>query len=184
MGWFDSVNAAAKGVKKDMNEDERGKIASDIVLMSSFGAAAVTVAPIPGSDFFMVTPLQAAMVMAIGRVFGRKMSVEESKHILVELASICGVALIAQKGFATVSKILLPFLGGVLAGPWAFGVTYGMGFVAIHYFKNKDASRAVLKGVYDAASKQAKKVFTKEKLDEMKKEHGKGPDEKTDTDKS
>src|SRR5207245_2257091 len=129
-------------------------------LMSSFGAAVVTIAPIPGSDFFLTTPLQAAMVMAVGRVYGRTLSVDESKHVLVEIASVCGVGLLAQKGFATLSKILLPVIGGVLAGPWAFGVTYGMGYVAMHYFKNKDASRATLKGVYNAAAKQAKKVFT------------------------
>src|SRR5690242_5554595 len=71
MGWFDTINAATKGVKKGMGDDERKKIAADIVLMSSFGAAAVTIAPIPGSDFFLTTPLQAAMVMAVGRVYGR-----------------------------------------------------------------------------------------------------------------
>jgi uncharacterized protein (DUF697 family) len=173
MSWMESLNAATKGPKKNLSEDERKKIAGDLVTMSSMGAAAITYAPIPLTDFVLVTPVQASMVMAIGRVYGRELNFEESKHILIELASVCGLGLLAQKGFATLSKILLPGIGGLLAGPYAFAVTYGMGHVAMKYFRDKDASREALKRVFDDAMAEGKKVFSREKLDEFRKNRGK-----------
>lgn len=172
MGWLDSLNAAAKGKGKSLDDSERERMAADIVTMSSMGAAVVTLAPIPLSDFVVVTPVQASMVMAVGRIYGRELNLSESKHILVELGSVCGVGLLAQKGFATLSKLLLPGLGGVLAGPYAFAVTYAMGRVAMSYFRDKDATREALKRVYADAVAEGKKVFSKEKLDEFRKKRG------------
>jgi uncharacterized protein (DUF697 family) len=172
MTWLDSLNAAAKGPKKTVSEAERRKIAQDLVMMSSMGAAAMTYAPIPLMDFVLVTPVQASMVMAVGRVYGRELNLDESKHILVELASVCGLGLLAQKGFATLTKILLPGFGGVLAGPYAFAVTYGMGHVAMSYFEDKDAKRDALKKVFHDAMADAKKIFSREKLDEFRKKRG------------
>ena len=176
MGWMDSLNAAVKGAskKKNLSEDQIEDIAKDIVTMSSFGAAAVTLVPIPFSDFVAVTAVQASMVTAVGRVHGRELTLEEAKHLVLELASVCGAGLVAQKGFATLTKFLLPGLGGVLAAPWAFAVTWGMGHVAMHYFRHRELTRDVLKGVFDRAVKQAKGVFTKEKFDEFRKRHGDG----------
>ncbi|MHB8875800.1 MAG: DUF697 domain-containing protein, partial [Myxococcaceae bacterium] len=108
MSWMNSLNAAARGPKGEVSDLERRKIAEDLVMMSSMGAAAITYAPIPLTDFVLVTPVQASMVMAVGRVYGRELNLTESKHILLELASVCGLGLLAQKGFATLTKILLP----------------------------------------------------------------------------
>ena len=173
MTWMDSLNAAAKGPKKNVSGAERRKISEDLVMMSSMGAAAVTYAPIPLTDFVLVTPVQASMVMAVGRVYGRELNLAESRHIVVELASVCGLGLLAQKGFATLTKILLPGFGGVLAGPYAFAVTYGMGKVAMAYFEDKDANRDALKRVFDDAVAEAKRIFSREKLDEFRRQRGK-----------
>lgn len=173
MSWMDSLNAATK---KKAKVSEREAISKDIVMMSSFASAAVTYAPIPGADFVLVTPIQASMVMAIGRVYGRTLDFEESKHILLELASVCGASLIAQKGFATASKLLLPVVGGlvagVLSGPWAFAVTYGMGKVAMNYFEDAQSTRQNMKRVFQDAVSEGKKLFSKEKLDEFRKTRG------------
>lgn len=175
MGWMDSLNAAAKKGEK-VAPNERDTIAQDLVTMSSFASAAVTYAPIPGADFILVTPIQASMVMAVGRVYGRKMSMDEAKHVLLELTSVCGVSLIAQKGFATASKLLLPIVGGivagVLSGPWAFAVTYGMGKVAMNYFSDRHTTRESMKSVFDDAVSEGKKLFSKEKLEEFRKKQG------------
>lgn len=175
MGWMDSLNAAARAAgKKNLKPEQIEDIAKDLVVMSSFGSAVVTLVPIPFSDFLAVTAVQASMVTAIGRVHGRELSIDESKHLVLELASVCGANFVAQKGFATLTKIILPGLGGVLAAPWAFAVTYGMGHVAMHYFSNRELTRSVLKTVFDQAVGEGKKVFSKEKLDEFRKKHGKG----------
>lgn len=175
MGWMDSLNAATKNAAK-VPPAERDSIARDIITMSSFASAAVTYAPVPGADFVLVTPIQASMVMAIGRVYGRKLDMEEAKHVLLELGSVCGVSLIAQKGFATASKLLLPVVGGivagVLSGPWAFAVTYGMGKVASNYFSDRHATRESMKAVFNSAVDEGKKLFSTEKLEEFRKRQG------------
>jgi uncharacterized protein (DUF697 family) len=173
---MDSLNAAVKdaGKKGKLSPEQTESIAEDLVTMSSFGAAAVTLVPIPFSDFVAVTAVQASMVTAVGRIYGRELTLEESKHLVLELASVCGAGLVAQKGFATLTKFLLPGLGGVLAAPWAFAVTWGMGHVAMHYFRHREITREVLKGVFDKAYANAKSAFTKEKFDEFRKKHGAG----------
>lgn len=174
MGWMDSLNQAANPKKpnKALSDEERGRIAKDLVVMSSFGSAAVTFAPVPLSDFFLVTPVQASMVMSVGRIYGRKLDLTEAKEILLELAAVCGVGLVAQKGFATLTKLLLPGLGGVLAGPYAFAVTYGLGNVAIRYFASGGAPTEVLKSVYEGAVREGKGLFSREKLNEFRKRRG------------
>lgn len=171
MGWLDSLNAAAKA-KKGLKPEECRKIAQDLVVLSSFGAAAVTYAPLPLTDFILVTPVQASMVMSVGRVYGRELNFDEAKHILLELASVCGMALLAQKGFATLSKVLLPGLGGILQGPYAFGVTYAMGHVAMNYFENAAVTREALKRVFEEALAEGKRLFSREKLEEFRKKQG------------
>lgn len=175
MGWMKNLNAAAKTEsKKKPNATQAEEVAKDLVMMSSFGSAAVTLVPIPFSDFVAVTAVQASMVTAIGRVYGRELNKEEAKHLVLELASVCGAGLVAQKSFATLTKIFLPGLGGVLAAPWAFGITWGMGHVAITYFANREVTQAVLKTVFTKAKSEAGSVFTKEKFDQFRKKHGAG----------
>ena len=146
-------------------------------MMSSFGSAAVTLVPIPFSDFIAVTAVQASMVTAIGRVYGRELNKEEAKHLVLELASVCGAGLVAQKSFATLTKIFLPGLGGVLAAPWAFGITWGMGHVAMTYFANREVTKAVLKTVFNQAKSEAGSVFTKDKFDAFRKKYGSNVEE-------
>jgi uncharacterized protein (DUF697 family) len=177
MSWLDSLKAATRGNPKSLPPEERVRIANDVVMMSSMGAAAVTYAPIPLTDFILVTPVQASMVMTVGRVYGRELDFEESKHILIELASVCGLSLLAQKGFATLSKIFLPGLGGILVGPYAFAVTYGMGRVAIRYFEDREHSRENLKKIFDDGLREAKSLFSIEKLNDFRKKWGKEVDD-------
>jgi uncharacterized protein (DUF697 family) len=171
MSWMDSLGSAAKP-GKDLGPEERRKISKDLVTMSSFGAAAVTLAPIPGSDFILVTSVQASMVVSLGRVFGRELSLAQAKDVVVELAAVCGMGLIAQKGFATLTKIIFPGLGGVLAAPYAFAVTYGMGNAAMTYFENQDFTKETIKRVYEEAVAEGKRIFSKDTFDKFRKKKG------------
>jgi uncharacterized protein (DUF697 family) len=171
MTWMDSLGSAAKP-GKDLGPEERRRISKDLVTMSSFGSAAATLVPIPGSDFFAVTAVQGSMVVAVGRVFGRELTMAQAKDIVVELAAVCGMGLLAQKGFATITKILLPGLGGVLAAPYAFAVTYGMGHAAMTYFENKEFTKETIKRVYEEAVNEGKRIFSKGTFDQFRKKKG------------
>lgn len=171
MSWMDSLGSAAKP-GKNLGPEERRKISKDLVTMSSLGSAAVTLAPIPGSDFVLVTSVQASMVVSVGRVFGRELTLKQAKDVVIELAAVCGMGLIAQKGFATITKILLPGLGGVLASPFAFAVTYGMGHAAMSYFENQDFTKETIKRVYEEAVAEGKRIFSKETFAQFRKKKG------------
>ena len=171
MSWMDSLGSAAKP-GKDLDPEERRKISKDLVTMSSFAAATTTLIPLPGSDFFAVTAVQGSMVVAVGRVFGRELTLVQAKDIVLELAAVCGMGLLAQKGFATITKILLPGLGGILAAPYAFAVTYGMGNAAMTYFENKDFTKETIKRVYEEAVSEGKRIFSKDTFDQFRKKKG------------
>jgi len=171
MSWMDSLGSAAKS-GKNLDPEERQKISKDLVTMSSFGAAAATLVPLPGSDFFAVTAVQASMVVAVGRVYGRELTMSQAKDIVFELAAVCGLGLLAQKGFATITKILLPGFGGILAAPYAFAVTYGMGNASMTYFANKDFTKETIKRVYDEAVAEGKRIFSKDTFDQFRKKKG------------
>jgi len=171
MSWMDSLGSAAKP-GKNLDPEERRKISKDLVTMSSFAAATTTLIPLPGSDFFAVTAVQGSMVVAVGRVFGRELTMAQAKDIVLELAAVCGMGLLAQKGFATITKILLPGLGGILAAPYAFAVTYGMGNAAMTYFENKDFTKETIKRVYEEAVSEGKRIFSKDTFDQFRKKKG------------
>jgi len=176
MGWLESLDEAVKRDPSGLDPGERRKISEDLVMLSSLGAAAVTYVPVPLSDFFLVTPVQASMVMSVGRVHGRKIDLAEARRILLELAAVCGVGILAQKGFATLSKILLPGLGGLLAGPYAFAVTYGLGKVSIRYFESGGAAEG-LKAVFEEAVRDGRRLFSREKVAEFRKRRGQDVEE-------
>ena len=173
MGWLDTLKKAAQGpARHDLSPEERRTASRELVQMSSLAAGAVALAPLPFVDFVAITPIQAAMVMAVGRVHGRELDLKEAKSVLVELASVCGAGLLARQLFATASKFLLPGLGGVLNAPYAFAVTWAMGAVAIRYFEDPELARGKLKQVFDDALAEGRRIFSKEAVEEFRRKRG------------
>ena len=172
MAWLDTLKKTAQGpARHDLTPEAREKACRELVQMSALGAAAVTFAPLPFVDFVAITPIQASMVMAVGRVHGRELSLGEAKTVLVELASVCGAGLLARQVFATASKFLLPGLGGILSAPYAFAATWAMGQVAIKYFESP-GTRDKLAQVFEDALAEGKRLFSREALDEFRRKRG------------
>jgi uncharacterized protein (DUF697 family) len=173
MGWIDTLKQAAQGPgRKGLSAAQKKEASRELVQMSALAAAAVTLAPLPFVDLLAITPIQAAMVMAVGRVHGREVDLKEARSILVELASVCGTGLLAQKLFATATKLLLPGLGGVLSAPYAFAVTWAMGQVAIRYFDDAGGAREKLRQVFDDALAEGKRLFSREAVEEFRRKRG------------
>lgn len=121
--------------------------------------AAVAVVPIPVADFFIITPIQAGMVLWIGRRYGYQITPARAKEIFAELAGVVGLGYLAQQGLLAVYK-LIPVLGGMLGAPWVFGVTVGIGFAAISYFENgMKADKNALKEAFTQGKKWATQVY-------------------------
>jgi uncharacterized protein (DUF697 family) len=171
MSWLGTLKDAATGKTRKFSAHERERAARDLIQMSGFAAATVTYAPLPVVDFVAITPIQAAMVMALGRVYGRELTMKESTNVLIELGSVCGAGLLARQIWTAASKLILPGLGGILAGPYAFAVTWAMGRTAMKYFEDPSGSRERLKKSFTDALEEGRRFFSVEKLNEFRKKY-------------
>lgn len=171
MGWVDSlkqaVGGAAPGSAPGGEADKRASVET-VIRLSALGAAAITYAPLPFVDFVAITPMQAAMVAGIGRIRGRELSMKQATDLVVELASVCGAALLARQLFTTATKVLLPGLGGFLAGPYAFAVTWAMGRTADAWFLDPTGNKERLAQVFEEALAEGKRLFSRAALDEFR----------------
>jgi uncharacterized protein (DUF697 family) len=172
MGWIDTLRKAAGPDNASLSGPEREQAAKALVQVSSLGAAAITLAPLPVIDFVAITPMQASMVMAVGKVYGRTLDLKEARNVLVELASVCGAGLLARQVFTTATKVLLPGLGGVLSAPYAFAVTWAMGHTAMRYFEDREGNQGKLKRVFEDALAEGKRLFSREAVEEFRRKRG------------
>jgi uncharacterized protein (DUF697 family) len=172
MGWIDSLRKVAGPDKSLATPAEREEAARGVIQTSALGAAAVALAPLPVLDIVAITPLQAAMVMGVGKVYGRTLDLRESKEVLVELASVCGAGLLARQVFTTATKFLLPGLGGVLSAPYAYAVTWAIGVTAMRYFDDVDGNQERLRRVFENALAEGKRMFSKQAVEEFRRRRG------------
>jgi uncharacterized protein (DUF697 family) len=161
MSWLDTLEDIRK---KDFTKTplaERDKAARDVVNMASYACAMVAVSPIPFSDAVLMLPVQSAMVMTVGHIYGRKLTQADAKALLLELAATAGAGMLARQGI----KALLPIIGALLTIPAAFAANWGMGRVAMEYFRHPGLSKDQLKKVYEAAKEEGGSLFSKERFD-------------------
>jgi uncharacterized protein (DUF697 family) len=165
MSWLDTLDDIRT---KDFTTSplaERDKAARDVVNMASYACAVVAVSPIPFSDAVLSLPVQSAMVVTIGHIYGRKLSEADSKDLIVELATTAGIGMLARQGI----KLLLPVVGALITVPAAFAANWGMGRVAMEYFRHPGATKEQLKKVYEAAKEEGSSLFSKERFDQFRK---------------
>ncbi len=165
MSWLDTLDAIRT---KDFSKaplKERDKAARDVVNLCSYGCAVVAVSPIPFSDAIVMLPIQSAMVMTVGHIYGRKVTTADAKDLVVELGATAGFGMLARQGI----KALLPVVGALLTIPAAFAANWAIGHVAMEYFRAPGASKDRLKQVYAEAKAEAASLFSKEKFEKFRK---------------
>lgn len=165
MSWLDTLEDIRKKDFSKATKEERDKAARDVVNMASYACAVVAVSPIPFSDAVLMLPVQSAMVMTVGHVYGRKLTQADAKDLILELGTTAGVAMLARQGI----KALLPVVGALLTVPAAFAANWAIGRVAMEYFSHPGMTREQLKKVYDAAKEEGSKLFSKERFDAFRK---------------
>ena len=92
---------------------------------SAAAAVGAGLAQIPGSDNAVITPIQIAMITAIGEVHGQQLS--RSAALSTLSAASAGIA------GRTVSQVLvgwIPGLGNVINATTAFAITEAIGWAA------------------------------------------------------
>jgi len=127
---------ATKIAEKKSREvlEEIDRIADGAIAASAAAAAAAVLAnPLPVSDWVVLVPLQTAMIVKIGAVYGKTLDGVKAK----ETALALGAGMAARTVFQGVIS-LFPGVKNFIGPPYAAAATYGMGVAAKTYFKTGD----------------------------------------------
>ncbi len=124
-----------------------------------YGAAALTIIPIPGTEIIGVMPLHVGMVIGIGSEYGKQVTRDNAAELVSEIGATVGLSLVGSHLAMTAGKILLPGFGGLLAAPFMYASTKGIGHVAKLYFERGGLSQMEMSRAYKSASKEAKQSF-------------------------
>jgi uncharacterized protein (DUF697 family) len=165
MSWLDTLDSMRTKDFSKASAKERDEAARTVINMCSYACAAVAVSPIPFSDAVISLPIQTAMVITIGHIYGRKLTSADAKDLIVELTATAGFGILARQGI----KALLPVVGALLTIPAAYAANWAMGKVATEYFKVPGTSRERLRQIYAEAKKEAGSLFSRERFEKFRK---------------
>ncbi|MEZ4238117.1 MAG: hypothetical protein R3F59_18615 [Myxococcota bacterium] len=135
-----------------------------LVERCGYAAAALTILPIPGSEIIGVMPLHVGMVVGIANHHGRTITRESAMELVVQIGATVGLSLVGSRLATTAAKFVLPGLGGLVAAPFMFASTLGIGAVADAYFQHGDLPRDRMREVYKDAAASARSAFRPEKM--------------------
>ncbi|MCB9655966.1 MAG: DUF697 domain-containing protein [Deltaproteobacteria bacterium] len=167
MGWLERLEEFRKKDWAGVSVLERETSAKDVIEICSFASGAAALVPVPLVDLALLLPVHTAMVMTVGRIYGRDLSNAEAARVVAELGTIAGVT-VAGRAAISVLKGLLPGLGGMLAAPAAFAMTWGFGRAAMAYFEDPKLSRQHLKQVFDDAVAEGRRSFSRDAFDRFR----------------
>lgn len=137
---------------QDADPEKRKQMAAEARKISAAGAAAIAPMPIPFADIFTITPVQMAMVGAIGNIYGYKL---DEKTLRAVMGTVAG-GWLGQQTCLALFKIGMPGAGGFGGAAFVFVWTHTMGFAAEEYFKSgmtatkKDLDAARKRGMEEA----------------------------------
>lgn len=123
-------------VDPDLSEGEN---AEEVIKSAALLSGAIAVEPIPFADILLITPVQAKMVLHIGKIYGFEITPERSREIAQELGATVAYGVVARQVMRGVAKIALPVIGGIITAPAVYGWTFALGRVAQQYFERKRA---------------------------------------------
>ncbi len=150
--YIETVRRVMDGDYKNATEEERDKAIAEVIQMCSVAAGAVTIQPLPLVDIALISPIQIAMVQAIGRVHGHSL---DSKSVM-EMLSTFGASIVAQGVIMTAAKFV-PFLGWLVTISMAYAMTFAIGEVSDYYFRNgRGVPADELKAMFDRVYKTKK----------------------------
>lgn len=151
--YKETLDRILQGDFEGASPEERAEAIRDVINVCSVAAGAVTFQPIPFLDTVLISPIQIGMVQAIGRIYGHRLD----QKAIIEMLSTFGASLLAQNAIIAAAKFI-PFAGWVVAISMAYALTYAIGEVADHYFKNgRGVSAEELKSMFDRVYHEKKK---------------------------
>lgn len=166
MGYMDSVQKVLKSDFTKASPEERDRAARDIIGLCSFACAGLVLQPIPGLEQGVI-PIQMGMVLAVAHIHGEELSRKRASEILMDLAAITGVSIVGRQVLTSVAKVFLPGLGGLIAAPTTFSVTWATGHAAIHYLRaGGRVDKASIRKIFEEERERAKSQYSEDKARE------------------
>lgn len=135
MGYMDSMRKIREADYSKCSDSERDQVARDVVDICAFACAGLVLQPIPGLEQ-SVLPIQIMMILTIAHIYGKEINRKKAHEILMDLARITGASLITRQVLTSVAKFVLPGLGGILAAPATFSLTWATGYASIYYLRS------------------------------------------------
>ncbi|WP_216325451.1 YcjF family protein [Deinococcus aestuarii] len=119
-----------------LSEDEN---IEEVIKSAALLSGAIAVEPVPFADILLITPLQAKMVLHIGKIYGFDINPARAREIAQELGATVAYGVLARQVMRGLAKIALPVIGGLITAPAVYGWTFALGRVAQRYFEQKRA---------------------------------------------
>ena len=141
-----------------LSQEEKIRKCQEVRSKAAFAASAITPLPIPFADIWTVTPVQMAMVRAIGNIYGYKLNEKTVK----ESFAVVGGGWLGQQVCLALFKIGMPGAGGFGGAAFVFGWTHGIGYAAEKYFKS--GMKASKEELEDARKQGVEQSKTKQPL--------------------
>jgi uncharacterized protein (DUF697 family) len=110
--------------------EERQKYAAEVRQIAAVSGLGIAPLPIPFADIWTITPIQVAMVQAIGNIYGFKL---EGKNLKAVFGTVAG-GWLGQQACLALFKIGMPVAGGFGGAAFVWVWTHAMGKVAERYF--------------------------------------------------
>ncbi len=172
-GHLDTLKRVLDGDYSEATEEEKSKAVKELVQVCAVAAGAVTIQPIPFVDTALIAPIQIGLVQGIGKIHGYKLD----KRSILEILSTFGASIVAQNVIMAAAKFI-PFFGWLVTISMAYALTWAIGEVSDHYFRNgRNVDEEELKRMFDRiykAKKSEKEAShkgdktLKQKLEELK----------------
>lgn len=143
-----------KGDFRGLDEAERRHLAADARRISAAAAALIAPMPIPFADIWTITPVQMAMVKALGNIYGYTLDDRTVKALLATV----GGGWLGQQACLALFKLGMPGAGGLGGAAFVFFWTHAMGHAAEFYFASgMTATRDELAEVRRKGMQEAKR---------------------------
>ncbi len=145
-------------------------MAREVVQITAYASAAATAVPMPFTDLALLLPFHTAMVLTVSHCMGRRITDAEARKVAVELGAVVGATVAGRLvvGLAVGAlKFILP-IGGLVAAPASFAVTWGFGQLTIAYFEDPERTRDDLRALFNDSMKDGYRQFSKEALDRLR----------------
>ena len=129
-----------------------------VIKSAAILSGAIAVEPIPFADILLITPVQAKMVLHIGKIYGFEITPERAAEIAQELGATVAYGLAARQVMRGLAKMALPLVGGLITAPAVYGWTFALGRLAQNYFERKHA------GLPPTVRQEQKRIIQESKI--------------------